>query len=274
MNYTRTPPVALTIAGSDSGGGAGLQADLKTFFALRVHGASVVTAITAQNTVEVSDQLPVSRELVDAQIRAVTEDLMVRAAKTGMLATAEIVETVARWAGDGTLPRLIVDPVMVSATGSRLLEDDAIGFYRELLLPVAMLVTPNVYEAEILTGISISDEESMSRAAQALVRMGADAALVKGGHLAMQDSVDVFFDGQRLAQIKAKRISTTNTHGTGCTLSAAITALIARGLKLIDAIQVAKKFVTTAIAGAATWGIGAGNGPLDLFDAEESTRIP
>jgi hydroxymethylpyrimidine/phosphomethylpyrimidine kinase len=249
-------PVALTIAGSDSGGGAGIQADLLTFAAFGVHGASAVAALTAQNTTGVRGVLAVEPAFVAQQIDAVLDDLDVRAAKTGMLLRAEVVEAVAGRLGARPVPHLVVDPVMVATSGAVLLEEAAITALRGRLVPLATLVTPNLREAEVLTGRPVTTPAEMRAAAHALVAMGARAALVKGGHLS-GDALDVLFDGRELSEFSAPRIATRSTHGTGCTLSAAITAALALGLPLAEAVAEAKAYVMRAIAAAPAIGHGA-----------------
>ncbi len=268
MNTERTPPVAMTIAGSDSGGGAGIQADLATFASLQVFGTSAITALTAQNTTGVQAIYAVPASFVVEQVRSVTRDIYVRAAKTGMLASAEIIKCVAELVAGGELPPPVVDPVMVSASGSVLLPKDAIATLAAELIPNSTIVTPNANEAALLTGIELHTERDMEEAARRLWEMGARAALVKGGHLSGDDSVDVFFDGSGFAHLRAPRIDTLNTHGTGCTLSAAIAAGLARGLDIFTACEAAKRYVTRAIHGARSWGIGRGNGPINHFDTE------
>jgi hydroxymethylpyrimidine/phosphomethylpyrimidine kinase len=264
-----TPPVALTIAGSDSGGGAGIQADLKTFAALGVFGTSAITAVTAQNTVEVRrvDVLPV--DAVIAQIRAVVDDLAPRAAKTGMLATAAIVQAVGALAASAVLPPLVVDPVMVSSSGARLLDPEAEQAYVRDLLPHARVVTPNLHEAGVLLGSPITTYAEQRDAARELALMGAAFTVVKGGHPARgaeADAVDVVYRGEVLvAELSAPRIATNNNHGSGCSFAAAIAAGLASGLDELDAITRAKRYVHRAIASGATWTLGAGHGPLDHF---------
>jgi hydroxymethylpyrimidine/phosphomethylpyrimidine kinase len=259
-----TPPVALTIAGSDSGGGAGIQADLKAFAANGVFGTTAVTALTAQNTVGVTGVLPTPVSFVDAQIAAVLSDLPVAAVKTGMLATAEIVALVARRAAAGALPKLVVDPVMVASSGDRLLDQDAEAAYLEDLFPHALIVTPNLREASLLVGRELNDVDDMVKAAVELAATGARHVLVKGGHLS-GDAVDVLFDGQEVHRLRSHRIDTVNVHGTGCTTAASIAARLAWGDTVLDAVQVAKSYTWNAIAGAAQWRLGAGHGPLDHF---------
>jgi hydroxymethylpyrimidine kinase/phosphomethylpyrimidine kinase len=258
---TQRPPIALTIAGSDSGGGAGIQADLKTFHAFGVYGASVVTAITAQNTLGVAAVHAVPADVVRAQLRAVAEDLPPAALKTGMLATAELVHLVADEIRALGLRNLVVDPVMVSTSGHRLLHADAERAVLDHLLPLAALVTPNLDEAAILTGEPVADERAMRRAARALVDRGAGAALLKGGHLAAGELVDVLFDGREWHEWRRPKVDTRSTHGTGCTLSAAVAAGLAHGRPLVQAVDDALGYVQRAIAAAP--GYGAGHGPLN-----------
>lgn len=253
-------PVALTIAGSDSGGGAGIQADLKTFAALGVHGTSAITAITAQNTVDVTDIFELPPQMIRAQIAAVVDDIGVQAAKTGMLSSAAIIQTVATAVTDFGLRALVVDPVMVAKGGARLLREDAIAALKAVLIPLATVVTPNLPEAEVLLGRKIETLEERRRAAQDLIEMGARAAVVKGGH-AQGDAVDVFYDGAHLVEIPGERISTSNTHGSGCAFSAAIAAGLAKGLPPLAAVREAKVFITRAIADSIE--IGRGHGPVN-----------
>ncbi len=261
-------PIVLTIAGSDSGGGAGIQADLKTFHAFGTFGTTVVTAITAQNTTGVSAVHPVPLEVVRAQIDALVEDLPPVAVKSGMLATAPLVALVAESMRTLDLPDYVLDPVMVAGSGDRLLERDAEASVARELVPVATLVTPNLHEAEILVGRSVATIEEMGEAARALVEMGAKAALVKGGHGKGDEVVDLFWDGQKERTWKRPRIHTRNTHGTGCTLSAGIAAGLGRGWALQDAVDRALGFVAEAIRTAPA--LGRGQGPLNhLLDPGE-----
>lgn len=261
-----TPPVALTIAGSDSGGGAGIQADLKTFSAHHVFGTTAITAVTAQNTLGVQSVEVLSVEIVRAQIEAVLDDFAIRGSKAGMLANAEIIAEVASIATRGYLPRLVVDPVMYSASGHRLLEENALEAYQTRLIPAAYLVTPNVAEAEALVGGVISNVTDLAEAARAICGLGATNALVKGGHLDdPEQSIDILCTPTEMRTLKAQRVQTTNIHGTGCTLSAAITANLARGMGLIVSVQEAKSYVTEAIRSSAAWALGKGSGPLDHF---------
>jgi len=252
-------PVALTIAGSDSGGGAGVQADLKTFAALGVHGTSAITAITAQNTTGVTDILELPVDLVRKQIAAVVDDIGVQAAKTGMLSSAAIIGAVAEAVRDYGLTLLVVDPVMIAKGGAKLLREDAIDALRERLIPLAAVVTPNLPEAEVLLGRPISSLDERKRAARDLVAMGAGAAVVKGGHA--DDATDVYFDGSQMIELRAARIETVNTHGSGCVFSAAIAAWLARGADPLQAAREAKSFITEAIANSLQ--IGHGHGPVN-----------
>ncbi len=254
-------PRALTIAGSDSGGGAGIQADLKTFSVLGVFGMTAITAVTVQNTRGVSGYEPLSPKTVGDQIRSVAGDIGVDAAKTGMLATAPIVEAVADAVTEEVIPNLVVDPVFVSKHGNELLDADAIGSLRTRILPLATLVTPNLAEAAGLTGTEVLTRDDMRRAAGAILALGARAVLVKGGHLRGPTASDLFADGIYEEWLEAERIDTPNTHGTGCTLSAAITAHLARGDELLAAVRAGKRFVTEAIRHSLA--IGEGVGPVD-----------
>ena len=251
-DHVRPPrPRALSIAGSDSGGGAGIQADLKTFSALGVFGMTAITAVTIQNTRGVSGYEALPPQVVADQIRAVVTDIGVDAAKTGMLASAQIVEAVAEAVAETAIPNLVVDPVSVSKHGHRLLDEDAVGVLRERVLPLATLVTPNLPEAAVLAGFDVTDRDLMQDAAETIQAMGPEAVLVKGGHLpGATGADDLFFDGDRMAWIAGERIETPNTHGTGCTLSSAIAAHLARGAELLEAVREGKAFVTEAIRAA------------------------
>jgi hydroxymethylpyrimidine/phosphomethylpyrimidine kinase len=244
----RRLPIALTIAGSDSGGGAGIQADLKTFAALGLHGTSAVTCITAQNPKRVTGVQPIHPRLVRLQIQAVFDELPPAVVKTGMLYSAEIIRTVANFFAEGARPPLIVDPVMVSTSGARLLKRSAVKAMEDELLRLATLVTPNLDEAEILTGRRLSTPEDLRTAARVIHQRFGCAALVKGGHLrGLKEAVDVFFDGNNELLLTAPFARGVSTHGTGCTYSAAIAAHIARGENLATALQSAKQYITRAI---------------------------
>lgn len=256
-----TLPVVLSIAGSDSGGGAGIQADLKTFQAFGVFGTTAITAITAQNTTGVTAVHPVPLEVVRAQIHAVASDLPPAAIKTGMLATAELVGVVAEEIAQHALPNFVCDPVMVASSGARLLDEDAIEALLTKLLPLSTLITPNLDEARILTGLAVEGEAGMLEAAEVLVAMGADAALVKGGHGGGDEVVDILWDGRVVQRWSRPRLHTRNVHGTGCTLSAAIAAGLATGSPLRNSVERALNFVARAIEEAP--GLGNGFGPLN-----------
>jgi len=253
-------PVALTIAGSDSGGGAGIQADVKTFAALGVHGTSAITAITAQNTLTVTDILEVSPELVTAQIDAVLSDFEVVAAKTGMLASSKVIEAVAAAIAKHGIPNLVVDPVMIAKGGASLLRDDAIGALRVLMLPLATVVTPNLPEAEVILGRMVRTLDERKQAARELVALGARAAVVKGGH-SEDDVTDIYWDGVEMVELAGTRFPTTNTHGSGCVFSAAIAAGLAKGLAPLAAVKGAKEFISGAIEHSLE--LGFGHGPVN-----------
>jgi hydroxymethylpyrimidine/phosphomethylpyrimidine kinase len=267
-----TPPVVLTIAGSDSGAGAGLQADLKTFAALRVFGTCAVTALTAQNTVAVRGVQPVPADFVLAQIEAVLDDFDVRAVKTGLLATAATIELVADLAADGRLPNLVVDPVMVASSGDRLLDRDAERLYVERLFPRARVVTPNLREAGVLLGTRLRTLADQREAARKLAALG-PVVVVKGGH-AVDDHADVAIDVVALDQerdvveLTAPRLDTPHNHGSGCSFASAIAVGLATGRSDRDAVVGAKAFIHGAIAGGADWNLGTGHGPLDHFGWE------
>jgi hydroxymethylpyrimidine/phosphomethylpyrimidine kinase len=250
---------ALTIAGSDSSGGAGIQADLKTFAAQRVFGMSAITAVTAQNTVTVTRVLILPPDMVTAQIDAVVADIPPDAVKIGMLGDAGIAEAVAQSLSRHRLPNVVLDTVMIAKGGARLLHDDAVAIVRDRLLPLAAIVTPNVPEAEALTGMTIENAADLERAAARLIGLGARAVLIKGGHLS-GPAIDVFHDGRKAVALESPRIDTPHTHGTGCTLSAAIAARLALGDDLEAACRAAKTYVTNAILRAP--GLGRGHGPL------------
>jgi hydroxymethylpyrimidine/phosphomethylpyrimidine kinase len=253
---------ALTIAGSDSGAGAGVQADLKTFAALGVYGTSALTAITAQNTVGVTQILELSANLVTAQIDAVVEDIGTDAVKTGMLANARTIGAVVKRIRAHRLRNLVVDPVMIAKSGDLLLRKDAINALRSQLIPLATVITPNIPEAEALTGLQLKRDRDIKEAATRIVRMGARSVVIKGGHR-RGPANDLFYDGRNFYDLLADRIRTRHTHGTGCTFSAAIAANLAKGEKLEEAVTGAKRFITAAIGSA--FAVGAGHSPVHHF---------
>ncbi|MFO7768985.1 MAG: bifunctional hydroxymethylpyrimidine kinase/phosphomethylpyrimidine kinase [bacterium] len=256
---------ALTIAGSDSGGGAGIQADLKTFHTHGVFGTSVITALTAQNTRGVSGIHPVPGPFVAEQYRQVVEDIGADAAKTGMLANAEVIGSVAEVLEEIPVPFLVVDPVMISKSGARLLEEDAVRALIERILPLATLVTPNLHEASALAGTGpIEDREGQMEAARRIKEMGPAWVLIKGGHLPAEDeAVDLLYNGEEISEYRAPRLDQRHTHGTGCTYSAAIAAGLAKRLELREAVARAKAYITEAIRTAP--GLGGGVGPVNHF---------
>jgi hydroxymethylpyrimidine/phosphomethylpyrimidine kinase len=254
-------PVALTIAGSDSGGGAGIQADLKTFAALGVHGTSAITAVTAQNTVTVSAIHEIPIRVIRAQIDAVVGDIGVQAAKTGMLASAEIIEAVAAAIREHGISNLVVDPVMVAKGGARLLHSNAIASMYRYLLPLAAVVTPNIPEAEVLLGRTLATIDDRRQAARDLVALGPRAAVVKGGHSVDAQAVDIYWDGSVLVELAGRRIDTKNTHGSGCVFSAAIAAGLAKGQEPLEAVRAAKVFINSAIEHSLE--LGKGHGPVN-----------
>ncbi len=258
----QSPRKALTIAGSDSGGGAGIQADLKTFAALGVYGSSVITAITAQNTVGVTKIIELDPTMVAAQIDAVIGDIGAHALKTGMLANVKIIQTVAKKIREHGLKNLVVDPVMVAKSGDLLLRKNAITALCERLIPLAAIITPNLPEAEQLTGMTIRGEKDIKEAARLIIAMGAKSVVIKGGHR-RGPAVDLFFDGGKVRELSTPRIRTRNTHGTGCTFSAAIAAYLAKGEKLDQAVAKAKQYITNAIRNG--FAIGSGHSPVHHF---------
>ena len=261
-----TIPIALSIAGSDPSSGAGIQADLKTFSALGVYGATVITALTAQNTQSVAAIEAVSPAFVTAQIEAVCGDLAVAAVKIGMLGTRGVVEAVAIALERHALRNVVLDPVMVAGSGRELLARDAVDILRRVLVPRASIVTPNLPEAAALLGEPQAQEEAQMRTqAEKLLRVGARAVLLKGGHAGGSESVDFFVDGRVELRLPAPRVETRNTHGSGCTLSAAIAAGLAKGLPLAEAVAQAKAYVTAAIAAADRLSVGRGAGPVHHF---------
>jgi len=256
-------PVMLTIAGSDPSGGAGIQADLKTAGALGVYGATVITALTAQNTLGVTGIHAVPAAFIVDQYVSVVEDLDVRAVKIGMLGTVEVVEAVASVLRSHPVPAVVLDPVMVATSGDRLVPEDAVAAIRELLLPLATVVTPNVPEAEVLTGVRIGAPDDLETAGRALLRLGPAWALVKGGHLDGERSTDVLVSASGVTHLDAPRVRTTHTHGTGCTLSSAIASYLVRGDDVPDAVASAKAYLTRAIVAGSALRVGRGNGPVD-----------
>jgi len=258
-------PKALTIAGSDSGGGAGIQADLKTFSAYRVFGLSVITAVTAQNSVGVQGVENLAPAFVARQLRSVLEDFGVDAAKCGMLSVAPIIEAVAGVLAEHPIDKLVVDPVMVAKSGDSLLQPDAVEALIRHILPLALVVTPNLPEAEVLSGMTVSNREEMEEAARRIGKLGARHVLVKGGHL-KGDAVDILWNGREVTAFQATRVESSNTHGTGCTFSAAIAAGLAKGRPLGEAVREAKAYVTKAIREG--FALGRGVGQLRHFLTE------
>jgi len=261
MRQSRRPAVALSIAGSDSGGGAGVQADLKTFHTFGVFGTTAITAITAQNTRGVTAVHPVPPPIVEAQIRVVNEDLHPAACKSGMLADSAIIRAVARALREAEIPAYVLDPVMVATSGDPLLADSAVESLRTELLPLCTLVTPNLHEAEILAGMSVSDETGMRKAADRILSFGAPAVLIKGGHLAGEEVLDLLLTSSGERAWRAGRLPVGNAHGTGCTLSAAIAAGLAAGQDLDAAVDRAIGYTRRALESAP--GLGSGATPLN-----------
>ena len=266
MTAAKTPSVAMTIAGSDSGGGAGIQADLKTFAAHGVYGTSSIAAVTAQNTEAVTGIQTMAPKIVALQIDAVVEDIGVDAAKTGMLATADVIFVVAHKLEEHPIEKAVVDPVMVAGSGDRLCEPSAIETLKKELVPRAYIVTPNLPEAEALVGFPVDEEGAVKGACRQIVEMGAKAVVIKGGRATGEESIDWLYDGRRFSRFAAPRIASRNTHGTGCTFSAAIAAQLARGAQLEAAVRSAKRYLTAVLeVGVA---IGRGHGPVDHFVGE------
>ncbi len=264
------PVTALSIAGSDSGGGAGIQADLRSLNAFGVFATTALTAVTAQNTLGVRAVTMLEPDVVEAQIRSVVDDFDIRAVKTGMLAQAPTVERVSELARDGLLPHLVVDPVLVSTSGDVLMGDGGVDAYRTALFPLAEVVTPNIHEAAVLCGVDVrdvTDLDAVANLARTLLNMGPRFVLVKGGHLLASSSPerapDLLLSRDGLVVLEAVRVATKNDHGTGCSLSAAIAAGLALGRDVPDAVRDAKSFVLAALASAAGWHLGAGRGPID-----------
>lgn len=270
------PTTALSIAGSDSGGGAGIQADIRTFSAFGVHATTALTAITAQNTMGVTAIVNVEPDFVEAQVRAILADFDVRATKTGMLAQARTIERVSLLASEGLLPHLVVDPVLISTSGDALVAEGGVEAYRSALIPLAEVVTPNLYEAAALCEVDVGDVrdlEDLATLARTILAMGPTFVLVKGGHLAHTPSAehapDLLLSRDELIVFDAIRVETVNDHGTGCTLSAALAAGLALGRSVLDATRDAKSFVLAALASASTWHLGEGRGPIDHFGWNE-----
>ncbi len=254
-------PKALTVAGSDSGGGAGIQADLKTFTVLGVYGMSAITSITVQNTMGVYQVVDLPPEVVYEQIKVVVEDIGVDACKTGMLSNEDIIRAVAKAIKDAKIEKLVVDPVMRAKSGDPLLKQSARETLIREILPLSLVVTPNIPEAEELCGFEIKSLEDMERACRKILSYGPSAVVVKGGHMEGQESVDVFYDGKVFEYLKGEFINTKNTHGTGCTFSSAITSYLAKGYSLIDSVRMAKEYIQKAIENSLP--IGKGHGPLN-----------
>ena len=258
--------IAVTIAGSDSGGGAGIQADLKTFSALKVYGASVITALTAQNTQGVQAIHDVPADFIAAQMDSVFSDLKVDAVKIGMLSQVGVIETVAAGIERHGISRVVLDPVMVAASGDHLLSEDAIAALRTVLLPHAAIVTPNLPEAAAILGEDVAqDEEAMRDQGRRILAMGPSAVLIKGGHGSGTESTDLLIESTNVHRFPAPRIATKNTHGTGCTLSSAIAAKLAQGTTLHPAVEAAKAYISAAIAAGRDLDIGHGHGPVHHF---------
>ncbi|HEX5543545.1 MAG TPA: bifunctional hydroxymethylpyrimidine kinase/phosphomethylpyrimidine kinase [Micromonospora sp.] len=262
-----TPPVVLTIAGSDSGAGAGIQADLKVFAALRTYGTSVLTAVTAQNTRGVDGVFPLSTAAVTGQLTSVLADFPVRAVKTGMLGTPEIASAVADAAREGRLPNLVVDPVLVATSGHQLGVVAAV----ERLLPYAEVATPNCAEAAAILGQPVTTPDEMAVAARQLASQGPETVVVTGGDLDGREAVDALCTGDSVVLIRAPRVPTRHNHGTGCSFAAAVTVRLALGDPAPDAVRFAKEYVTRSLAGASDWELGGGRGSLDHFGWSEST---
>jgi hydroxymethylpyrimidine/phosphomethylpyrimidine kinase len=254
---------ALTVAGSDSGGGAGIQADLKTFAAHGVYGTSAIAAVTAQNTMGVTGFVALPSDIIVAQMEAVASDIGVDAVKTGMLANAAIVEAVAAAINDLELPHVVVDPVMIAKSGDRLLEEEAVSAIRTELLRRAFVVTPNAPEAEVLAGMPVRTVADAREAARRIHKLGPSAVVVKGGHLDTPEVVDVLYDGRAFTEFKGPRVESRNSHGSGCTFAAALAANLALGQPLVEAVRLAKEYVEGAIRHGLP--IGHGHGPMDHF---------
>ncbi|MAR14419.1 MAG: bifunctional hydroxymethylpyrimidine kinase/phosphomethylpyrimidine kinase [Chloroflexi bacterium] len=256
-------PVSLTIAGSDSGGGAGIQADLKTFSALGTFGCSVITAVTAQNTTGVYGIHEIPLDIIESQIDAVLNDLNPNVIKTGMLASIEVIKLISEKIKSSKTKNIVVDPVMIAKGGDKLIQDNAIGHLISELLPLSTVVTPNIPEAEVLSHMSINNTQDIESAAKIIHKMGPDFVVIKGGHSNDSKSNDIIFDGQKFTTLEANRILTTNTHGTGCTYASAIAAGLAKNYSVEKSVKEAKNYVTEAIKNEP--GLGNGHGPLNHF---------
>ena len=263
----------LTIAGSDSCGGAGIQADIKTMSALGCYAASVITAVTVQNTMGVSAVHAVPPEIVAGQIRAVMDDIRPQAVKVGMVNDINTIKTIADTLAEYDIEHLVVDPVMVATSGARLMQDDAVGVFTERLMPLATLLTPNVPEAEVLSGISINDKSSMDNAARIIQDKGCQSLLIKGGHIEGRKIDRLYTSMGREREYEAANVATRNTHGTGCTLSSAITSYLAMGYAIGEAIAAAKEWLTGALIAGANVEIGSGHGPVNHFYNPQKTII-
>ncbi|NIP30709.1 MAG: bifunctional hydroxymethylpyrimidine kinase/phosphomethylpyrimidine kinase [Candidatus Dadabacteria bacterium] len=257
-------PRALTIAGSDSGGGAGIQADLKTFTSLKVYGSSVITAITAQNTLGIARLYDLPVNLIELQLNSVITDIGCDSVKIGMLSNNETVELISNKIAEYKLQKIVLDPVIESKGGTKLLKEDAINSLKNNLIPKSFIITPNVPEAELLANIPIRNIKDMKKAARELIKLKCKNVLIKGGHLPeSKESIDILYDGNNFFEFSSKRITTKNTHGTGCTYSAAISANLAKGMNALDAVEHAKIYITQAISNS--FDIGKGSGPLNHF---------
>ncbi|MGI9279057.1 MAG: bifunctional hydroxymethylpyrimidine kinase/phosphomethylpyrimidine kinase [Endozoicomonas sp.] len=266
MTITNETPIALTIAGSDSGGGAGIQADLKAFSALGAYGSSVITALTAQNTQGLQGIFDVEPAFIRQQLDSVFSDLAIKAVKVGMLSQPEVITTVANAMAHYSPAYLVLDPVMVATSGDVLLQQAAIETLKQSLIPKASLITPNLHEAAVLLNRPVPENlDQMIDMVEPLLALGSQAVLLKGGHLSGDKAVDFYHDGKSLHRLESDWIKTSNTHGTGCTLSSAITALLARGYTMNEAIPEAKKYIAESIAHADQLNIGQGNGPVHHF---------
>ena len=256
-------PKIMTIAGSDSGGGAGIQADLKTFAAFGVFGTSVITAVTSQNTMGVFDVVEIPARNVDSQIKTVLDDIGADFVKTGMLSSSEILRVVVENIKEYKIKNLVVDPVMVSSSGDRLLSDQAVNDYRNHLIPLSKIITPNIPEAETLSGVKIRNVKDVKDNLNILFEMGCEFVLIKGGHLKAESSIDYLFDGKNFLEFSAQRVNTKNIHGTGCTLSSAIAASLSLGLNMEEAVQKSKEYITNALK--KSFKVGKGNNPVNHF---------